>query len=769
MLQLKNVYKSYITGGNKQIALDGINLKFRESEFVTILGPSGSGKTTCLNIIGGLEYYDKGDLIINGRSTKDFSDSDWDSYRNNTVGFIFKNYNLIPHLSILENVQVAISLTDLSKEEKQKKAIDALDKVGIKDYMRKTSEFLSRDEMQRVAIARALVNDPNIILADEPTGNLDSKSSLEIIDLMKEVFKDKLVIVVTQNEQIAKSYATRVISFRDGEIVYDSDPLKEDLHQRDISLKKTSMGVCMALKLAARDMSNKKMRTFIYMLISSVGIIGIAIVISLITGFEQKINDYEKNTLADFPIVIDDVYDNLDIYTQIGEIKNIQKYNDKFELYTSEEVVYPYDWEVNNKSHKNKITDEYVRYIKNMDSDLFSAISYKSQVDMNILKKDDKGRVSILDTSAINFSSYPEGNGEEKYLEQNYDLLYGYYPTDKKDIVLIVDEYNRVDSGILKALGVDCDREENVKFDELIGKEYKIILNDEFYKKEGKYFTTDISDKNLEKLYNSKKALTISITGILRAKKDNNLSDLSKGIAYSNELSSYYINNCKKSKIVDEQQKSNYNVITGQRFEGDKQQALNLLGASSVPSSITIYPKDFESKRDILGYLNKYNEGKGEGETILYEDTSTIINQVSSNIMKCITMVLVSFICLVVVTSLITMFVITYIAVLERKHEISILRVLGARRRDIVRMFNVENAVIGFLAGVLGVFIAYIFIIPLNNYMLKTTTELSNIAILRPKYAVLLIITSIVITLIGGFIPAKIASKKDPVEFLKSK
>ncbi|MDY4573965.1 MAG: ATP-binding cassette domain-containing protein, partial [Intestinibacter sp.] len=768
-LQLKNIYKSYITGGNKQIALDGINLKFRESEFVTILGPSGSGKTTCLNIIGGLEHYDKGDLIINGRSTKDFSDSDWDSYRNNTVGFIFKNYNLIPHLSILENVQVAISLTDLSKEEKQKKAIDALDKVGIKDYMRKTSEFLSRDEMQRVAIARALVNDPNIILADEPTGNLDSKSSLEIIDLMKEVFKDKLVIVVTQNEQIAKSYATRVISFRDGEIVYDSDPLKEDLHQRDISLKKTSMGVCMALKLAARDMSNKKMRTFIYMLISSVGIIGIAIVISLITGFEQKINDYEKNTLADFPIVIDDVYDNLDIYTQIGEIKNIQKYNDKFELYTSEEVVYPYDWEANNKSHKNKITDEYVRYIKNMDSDLFSAISYKSQIDMNILKKDDKGRVSILDTSAINFSSYPEGNGEEKYLEQNYDLLYGYYPTDKKDIVLVVDEYNRVDSGILKALGVDCDREENVKFDELIGKEYKIILNDEFYKKEGKYFTTDISDKNLENLYNSKKSLTISITGILRAKKDNNLSYLSQGIAYSNELSSYYINNCKKSKIVDEQQKSNYNVITGQRFEGDKQQALNLLGASSVPSSITIYPKDFESKRDILGYLNKYNEGKGEGETILYEDTSTIINQVSSNIMKCITMVLVSFICLAMITSLITMFVITYIAVLERKHEISILRVLGARRRDIVRMFNVENAVIGFLAGVLGVFIAYIFIIPLNNYMLKTTTELSNIAILRPKYAVLLIITSIVITLIGGFIPAKIASKKDPVEFLKSK
>lgn len=767
MLQLKNIYKSYITGGNKQIALDGINLKFRESEFVTILGPSGSGKTTCLNIIGGLEHYDKGDLIINGRSTKDFSDSDWDSYRNNTVGFIFKNYNLIPHLSILENVQVAISLNDLSKEEKQKKALDALDKVGIKDYMRKTSEFLSRDEMQRVAIARALVNDPKIILADEPTGNLDSKASLEIMDLMSEVFKDKLVIVVTQNEQIAKSYATRIISFRDGEIVYDSNPLKEDLHQRNILLKKTAMGVGMAMKLAARDMSNKKVRTFLYMLVSSVGIIGIAILISLITGFEQKIDDYEKNTLADFPIVIDNAYGSLDIYAKIDKIKDIQKDNDNFELYTNEDIIYPYDWEANSKSHKNQITDEYVEYIKNMDRDLFSAISYKSQVNMNILKKDDNGRVSILDTSAINFSSYPEGNGQENYLEQNYDLLYGYYPTDKSDIVLVVDEYNRVDSDILKALGVDCEKEKNIKFDEIIGKEYKIILNDEFYKKKGKYFTTDISDKNLQKLYNSKKSLTISITGIIRAKKDSNLSDLSQAIGYSNELSSYYINNCKKSKIVEEQKKSDYNVITGQRLEDDKQQSLNLLGASSVPSSITIYPKDFESKGKILAYLDKYNEGKSEPQTILYEDTSTIVNQLSSNIMKCITIALVSFISLVIIISLIMMFVITYISVLQRKNEVCILRVLGARRRDILRMFNVENGVIGFLSGVLGVIIAYIFIIPLN-YILKSTTEISNIAVLKPKYAILLIITSIVITLVGGFIPAKIASKKDPVEFLKS-
>ena len=387
---------------------------------------------------------------------------------------------------------------------------------------------------------------------------------------------------------------------------------------------------------------------------------------------------------------------------------------------------------------------------------------------MNILKKDEKGRVSILDTSAIDFSSYPEGNGKEKYLEQNYDLLYGYYPTDKEDIVLIVDQYNRIDSNVLKALGVDYSKENNVKFDELIGKEYKMVLNDEFYQKNGKYFSTDSSDRNLEKLYNSKNSLTLSITGILRAKKDNNLSHLSQGIAYSNELSNYYIDNCKKSKIVEEQKKLNYNIITGQRFEGNKEQVLQSLGASSVPLSITIYPKNFEAKSDILEYLNKYNQGKDESETILYEDTSTIINQLSSNIMKCINMVLISFASLVVITSLITMFVITYISVLERKNEICILRVLGTRKRDIIRMFNVENTMIGLLSGVLGVFIAYIFIIPLN-YMLKVTTEISNIAILNPKYAVLLIAISIVIALVGGFIPARIASRKDPVEFLKSK
>ena len=504
MLQLKNIYKSYITGGSRQIALDGINLKFRESEFVTILGASGSGKTTLLNIIGGLEHFDKGDLIINGKSTKEFTDSNWDSYRNTTVGFIFKNYNLIPHLSILENVKMAVSLSDLSKQEIQEKSIEALNKVGIKDYMKKTSEYLSKDEMQRVAIARALVNDPKIILADEPTGNLDSRCSMEIMDLIKDVFKDKLVIMVTQNPHIAQKYANRIITVRDGEVIEDTNPLKDELHQKPIKLNKTKLKISTGIRLAIRDISNKKLRTFFYILISSIGIMGIALIVALIEGFNEKINNYENDSLANYPIVIDKVYNNSYIYKTDSDKQDTENIDD-LKSHKDENVIYPYDSDEDDSKHKNQITQKYIQYIKNMDKSLFSAISYESQVNMNILKKDEDGKISILDTSCINLSSYPKDYGDGTYLEQNYDLLYGYYPTNQNEVVLVVDEYNRLDTEILNAIGVNYNNNKKIEFDELIGKEYKIILNNEFYKKNNNYFYIDSSEENLDELYNSKK------------------------------------------------------------------------------------------------------------------------------------------------------------------------------------------------------------------------------------------------------------------------
>lgn len=789
MLQLKNIYKSYITGGSRQIALDGINLKFRESEFVTILGASGSGKTTLLNIIGGLEHFDKGDLIINGKSTKEFTDSNWDSYRNTTVGFIFKNYNLIPHLSILENVKMAVSLSDLSKQEIQEKSIEALNKVGIKDYMKKTSEYLSKDEMQRVAIARALVNDPKIILADEPTGNLDSRCSMEIMDLIKDVFKDKLVIMVTQNPHISQKYANRIITVRDGELIEDTNSLKDELHQKPIKLNKTKLKISTGIRLAIRDISNKKLRTFFYILISSIGIMGIALIVALIEGFNEKINNYENDSLANYPIVIDKVYNNSYIYKTDSDKQDTENIDD-LKSHKDENVIYPYDSDEDDSKHKNQITQKYIQYIKNMDKSLFSAISYESQVNMNILKKDEDGKISILDTSSINLSSYPKDYGDGTYLEQNYDLLYGYYPTNQNEVVLVVDEYNRLDTEILNALGVNYNNNKKIEFDELIGKEYKIILNNEFYKKNNNYFYIDSSEENLDELYNSKKAITISITGILRAKKSNNLYDLPQGISYSNELCNYYIENCIKSDIVKVQENSDYNVITGQKFKNSnvnegvvtkisgvnilnninqsvtKNQMLSSLGASFLPSSITIYPKDFESKSDIIEYLDNYNKDKPKDEKVLYKDTSTPINKLSTSIMRAITIVLIVFGSLVFLISLITIFVLTYASTLERKREVSILRVLGSKKRDIIRLFNIENIIIGLLSGVFGVFMAYVFIMPMN-FILERIIDLPNIAVLKIENTLILIVISILITLIGGFIPAKIASRKDPVEFLK--
>ena len=789
MLQLKNIYKSYITGGSRQIALDGINLKFRESEFVTILGASGSGKTTLLNIIGGLEHFDKGDLIINGKPTKEFTDSNWDSYRNTTVGFIFKNYNLIPHLSILENVKMAVSLSDLSKQEIQEKSIEALNKVGIKDYMKKTSEYLSKDEMQRVAIARALVNDPKIILADEPTGNLDSRCSMEIMDLIKDVFKDKLVIMVTQNPHISQKYANRIITVRDGEVIEDTNSLKDELHQKPIKLNKTKLKISTGIRLAIRDISNKKLRTFFYILISSIGIMGIALIVALIEGFNEKINNYENDSLANYPIVIDKVYNNSYIYKTDSDKQDTENIDD-LKSHKDENVIYPYDSDEDDSKHKNQITQKYIQYIKNMDKSLFSAISYESQVNMNILKKDEDGKISILDTSSINLSSYPKDYGDGTYLEQNYDLLYGYYPTNQNEVVLVVDEYNRLDTEILNALGVNYNNNKKIEFDELIGKEYKIILNNEFYKKNNNYFYIDSSEENLDELYNSKKAITISITGILRAKKSNNLYDLPQGISYSNELCNYYIENCIKSDIVKVQENSDYNVITGQKFKNSnvnegvvtkisgvnilnninqsvtKNQMLSSLGASFLPSSITIYPKDFEGKSDIIEYLDNYNKDKPKDEKVLYKDTSTPINKLSTSIMRAITIVLIVFGSLVFLISLITIFVLTYASTLERKREVSILRVLGSKKRDIIRLFNIENIIIGLLSGVFGVFMAYVFIMPMN-FILERIIDLPNIAVLKIENTLILIVISILITLIGGFIPAKIASRKDPVEFLK--
>lgn len=780
MLSLKNIKKSYVTGEFKQVALDGVNLNFREKEFVAILGPSGSGKTTCLNVIGGLDKYDSGDLIINGKSTKEFKDSDWDAYRNNSVGFIFQSYNLITHLSIIDNVEMGMTLSGVSPAEKKKKALEVLEKVGLKDHVHKRPNQLSGGQMQRVAIARALANDPDIILADEPTGALDTKTSIQIMELIKEIAKDKLVIMVTHNPELANEYADRIVEFRDGNVISDSNPLKEEKSSSKYSLKKTSMNFFTALKLSAMNIKTKKWRTLLTAFASSIGIIGIALILSLSNGFDKQINTFESDTLSGFPIVITQSTSDMDIETMREQAKQFagNKTEDE-DKYPKVDVIYPYDSSENSFVHSNNFSTEYIDYLESIDKGLLSGISYTRIVNMNLLKSD--GEVATpVSTSDLSFTAYPTNLDEtqEGYIEKSYDLLAGEYPSEIGDLVLIVDSYNKVDVSILNALGIDSDKDE-INFDDIIGYELKVVLNDNYYKKVGDNFTLAANPTNMIELYNNDSNITVKIAGIIRAKEDTKITILSPGVAYSDKLSKAFIEDAQNSEIVKAQKESDYNVLTGEIFDNKnemnpnstsnntKENMLSYLGADGKPYMITLYPKDFETKENVTDYLDKWNEDKDKEDVVIYNDMASTFVNLSGGIMDAITMVLIAFAAISLVVSLIMVGIITYISVLERTKEIGVLRALGARKKDITRVFNAETFIVGTCSGLLGILIAWLLTFPVNSVLYKLT-DLEGVAVLNPVHAIVLVIISVGLTMLGGWIPAKMASKKDPVEALRS-
>ncbi|MFU7515085.1 ATP-binding cassette domain-containing protein [Clostridium sp. HCS.1] len=783
MLSLKNIKKSYVTGEFKQVALNGVTLNFRQNEFVAILGPSGSGKTTCLNIIGGLDKYDSGDLVINGESTREFKDSDWDAYRNNSIGFIFQSYNLINHLSILDNVEMGMTLSGVSAAEKHKKALEVLDRVGLKDHVHKRPNQLSGGQMQRVAIARALANDPDIILADEPTGALDTKTSIQIMDLIKDIAKDKLVIMVTHNPELARDYADRIVEFRDGNVISDTNPLEEEKSNSSYSLKKTSMSFFTALKLSGMNIRTKKWRTFLTAFASSIGIIGIALILSLSNGFDRQIDIFESDTLSGFPIMISQKTAEVDINTMMEHSKEMRKEMLGEEevdssKYPDTDVIYPYNSKENTFIHTNKLTEEYVKYIEDIDDTLLSGISFTRLVNMNLLKSD--GSVATpINASDLNLSSYPIklDNNSEGYLETSYDLLAGSYPQTMNDLILVVDEYNKLDTAVLDALGIDSNKEE-ISFNDILGYEIKAILNDDYYKKLGNYYTLAGNPNDMSEIYNNERAIPLKITGILRLKKDVTIPVLSSGLSYSDELSKYFIEDAKNSEVVKAQEEVDYNVFTGESFKRDsnradssntntKENILASIGATSTPYMITLYPKDFATKEAITDYLDDWNEDKDKEDVIIYNDMASTFVSLSGGIMDAITMVLVAFAAISLVVSLIMVGIITYISVLERTKEIGVLRALGARKKDITRVFNAETFIIGSCSGILGIVIAYLLTFPTNK-ILYNITDLKDVAVLNPVHAIVLVIISVCLTMIGGSIPAKMASKKDPVEALRT-
>ena len=780
MLQLKEIKKSYKTGDFIQHALKGIDVQFRENEFVAILGPSGSGKTTMLNIIGGLDRYDSGDLIINGKSTKEFKDQDWDAYRNNFIGFVFQSYNLINHISVLENVEMGMTLSGLNSKKRKKKALELLDKVGLKDHAHKKPNQLSGGQMQRVAIARALANNPKIIMADEPTGALDTKTSIQIMNLIKEIAKDRLVIMVTHNPELANNYASRIIEFKDGNLVNDSNPIKEDeVIKNDIKIKRTSMNFLTALNLSFNNIITKWGRTLITAFASSIGIIGIALILSLSNGFDIQIDEFEANTLSSLPIGITPQVANVES-SQIESNKNSKKEDKEKGKYPDIDYMIPYDASVNLKTHINKIDKDYINYIENIDQDLVSAISYYRMTNINLLA-DVNGKKQSISSSSINMSALPKNLGKNTYIKDNYDLLAGKFSENKNEVVLVLDSKNRIDTTLLDSLGIDS-KVKKVSYNELIGKEFKIVKNNDYYINLGN--DTYIPNQNYEELYNNENNITIKIVGIIRGKKDNKLANimtvmaenmgmnLVSNIGYEDELISEIVANNENSDIVKSQINNDNNCVFmgGAPFENinlTKEMALTMLGANDLPMMVNIFTKDFDTKNDILNYLDEYNNGKDEEEQVIYMDYAANVSDLTSNIMNAVTYVLIAFSAISLIVSSIMIGIITYISVLERTKEIGILRALGARKKDVTRVFNAETFIIGLTSGLLGIIIARLLLIPANAILLELT-DLENVARMNPYHALLLIIVSLILTLIGGFIPAIVASKKDPVEALRT-
>ena len=775
MLELKKINKSYKTANFIQHALNDVTLQFRTNEFVSILGPSGSGKTTLLNIIGGLDHYDSGDLIINHKSTKNYKENDWNAYRNNCIGFIFQNYNLINHISILENVEMGMTLSGVSNKIKRKRALDALDRVGLSEHSHKKPNQLSGGQMQRVAIARALANNPDIILADEPTGALDTKTSEQIMELIKEISKDKLVIMVTHNRELAEKYSTRIVELKDGKLISDSNPVKkEDQNSKEFKIKKTAMSFWTALKLSFNNIKTKKGRTALTAFASSIGIIGIALILSLSNGFQAKIDNYEKDTLSQMPITINTQAMSLTEEKLEELVENQAKHKE----YTKKEFIYPKENELETMMHFNKIDEEYIDYIEEIDKDKLNAISYEYGTTLNVITKKADGTYALVPTSTnysmsttsmtgvIGWTLYTKSIKGKSVLENNYEVLAGEINQEEPGIVIAVNSKNELDASTLEQLGFNKDK--NLSFDEILDKELKVVSNDIYYQELNGYF---VPSKDYESMYNSEDTINIKVQAIIRGKEDKSQLTQS-GIYYNSALVDKVIDMNKNSDIVKKQQEVSYNVLTGQPFDKTsstvtKDNILGVLGAEGIPSIIYLYPKDFDTKDYITEYLDNYNKDKEEENKILYTDYAAMISSLSGSIMDAVTYVLIAFSSISLVVSCIMIAIITYISVLERTKEIGILRALGARKKDIKRVFNAETFIVGIFSGLLGIIIAEILTFP-TNAIIESLSELPNVAQLNPIHAIILVMISVTLTIIGGLIPASIASKKDPVEALRT-
>ncbi len=865
MLKLKNITKEYKSGDTTVKALKGIDIEFRNSEFVSILGQSGCGKTTLLNIIGGLDRYTSGDLIINGKSTKEFKDNNWDAYRNYSVGFVFQNYNLIPHQTVLSNVELALTLSGVSKEERRKRAIKALEDVGLKEQIHKKPNQMSGGQMQRVAIARALVNDPDIILADEPTGALDTKTSVQIMEILKNISKDKLIIMVTHNPELAEKYSSRVIKVLDGKVISDSNPYKEDeekTEKKKAKTGKTSMNFFTALSLSLNNLMTKKGRTILTSFAGSIGIIGIALILSLSNGVQKYINRVQEDTLSSYPISIEestvDMASMLEIMMDEG---NDNLNHEEGKIY-SKDIMNEMISTLSSKIQTNNL-EEFKNYLDTEENEIkknSNAIQYEYNLNLNLYKKDtSNGIVKVNPSTVMNsigmgnmveeqnsspFASssmmvsqtdvWEEMLDNKELIESQYDVLAGNLPTSYNEVALVVDENNQISDYTLYTLGlkdqkdlerkweavkkgekVEADDQKVYTYDELLNLSFKLILNTDYYEKSGNMWVNKSDDEEYMK-NKIENAEDIKISCIIRKNEESVSTSLTGSmIGYTKQLKEHVINKINESEIVKEQKENkDINIFTGMKFPeknenikfdyanltseqkayisklsseelakvmqsfSENQNAtyednLETLGVVDLnkPSAIKIYATNFDAKELISNEIEKYNqkqrdEGKEEN-VINYTDMVGMMMKSVSVIVNMISYVLIAFVAISLIVSSIMIGIITYISVLERTKEIGILRAIGASKKDISRVFNAETFIIGFAAGLLGILITLILTIPINA-IIKAIAGVSGIASLPFGGAIILVIISMVLTIIAGLIPSKMASKKDPVEALRT-
>lgn len=730
MLTLKNIKKIYEQ--SDEAVLDDINLTFNRDEFVSILGCSGAGKSTLLNIIGGLDDKTSGKLLINGKDIYKRDDLNLDYYRKNNVGFIFQNYNLIEHLTVYENVMLPLLLTN--SKNKHKRVLKILDKTGLKEKKNSKICDLSGGQKQRVAISRALINNPDIILADEPTGALDYKTGYEIMNLIEKLSKNKLVIMVTHNKVLAKKYSSRIIYLDKGRVISDTNPSKKKKIYFNMKYNGRNLSIKNALLYSIKTIKAKRKSFLLTSLASSIGLILVALIISVSNGLKKEMNLYEKNVLSSVPIIIPSVK------TKISDKSKIPK-----------NKLYSYDYKEESKI--NPINEDFVKYINKMKTKLSCDINYSRNLKFNILTED----YNLLDN--VEFSQMPS----IKYIKKNYTLLAGSYPKNKNELMLVADQKNRIDKNILDALKFNGD----VNVSDIFKKKMKLIFNDDFYiKKDNVYFI----NKNFENVYKEKNNVALKIVGIIRLIKDeeesykNDLANEKSSLAYLSNLADDVINKNINSDIISDINKNDNIMVEGiNRAEGVLKKKL---GGDKTPDLIYIYPKDYTSKNLIIKYINKYNKNKKESEKVTYINYSKKNIDASKQMINIISMVLILFSSISLICTSIMIGIITYISVNNRTKEIGILRSIGASKKEVAMIFLSEVLITGASSGVIGIFISNILLF-LGNIILRNLGIINQKITLNAGYSISLILINVLLIMLGSVIPSFLASKKNPSLALK--